>query len=66
MEFIGKKTEEEFKQPNVVWVSDDDEAVLISVKQANLEHHRFYNKYDLQHDFKSDTECTPRAYVKQA
>ena len=56
MDFHNKKTDEEFKQPNMPVVSDDDEPIMTHIRQTNIEHQRFYNKYDLQLDIKSDTE----------
>lgn len=61
MDFNNKKTDEEFKQPNMLMVSDDEEVIMNSLKQTNVEHQRFYNKFDLQNDIKSDTEETTRS-----
>lgn len=56
MEFQGKKTDEEFKSPNMQTISDDDEPIMQFTRQTNLEQHRMYNKYELQLDMKSDGE----------
>jgi hypothetical protein len=56
MEHLAKRTEDEFKQPNMQVISDDEVPVWQMVTQANIEHQRMYNKYELQMDIKSDTE----------
>ena len=59
MDHLSKRTEDEFKMPNMLVVSDDEEAIAESIRQVNAENHRMYNKYDLQMDIKSDCEIMP-------
>ena len=37
MEFLSKKSEDEFKHPNIVCISDDEETLMAAIKQGNLE-----------------------------
>jgi hypothetical protein len=62
MEHISKKTDEEFKQPNIHVISDDEGPIMQSVRSTNIENHRMYNKYDLQMDIKSDNEGSFTSY----
>ena len=59
MECHVRKSEEEFKQANITPLSDDDEPLMTSIKQINVEQQRFYNKYDLQMEIKSDPKASP-------
>jgi len=47
MEHLTKRTEDEFKMPNMPLVSDDEDALAKTIAQVNLENHRMYNRYDL-------------------
>ena len=59
MDHLNKRTDDEFKMPNMQIVSDDEEGIAESIKQVNAENQRMYNKYDLQMDIKSDCEIMP-------
>lgn len=59
MEFIERHSEEEFKQPNILGMSDDEEVLMTFITETNLDHERIYSRYDLQADIKSDCEQLP-------
>ena len=56
MEFVERHNEEDFKQPNIIGMSDDEEVLMAFITETNLDHERIYSRYELQADIKSDSE----------
>ena len=59
LKFLEDKKEDEFRNANILVNSEDEEQLMYTVQHTNEETQRFYNKYELQQNIKSDPAVTP-------